>query len=76
MRRRESRSLPSTRATSGRPRWTRCSGDPSKARRKLGWEPRISFEELVTEMVMADLKEAEKDTMVQQKGYRIYGNSE
>ena len=51
-------------------------GDPSKARRKLGWEPRISFEELVTEMVMADLKEAEKDTMVQQKGYRIYGNSE
>ena len=51
-------------------------GDPSKARRKLGWEPRISFEELVTEMVTADLKEAEKDTMVQQKGYRIYGNSE
>ncbi|RPJ09230.1 MAG: GDP-mannose 4,6-dehydratase [Deltaproteobacteria bacterium] len=51
-------------------------GDPSKARRKLGWEPRISFEELVTEMITADLKEAEKDTMVQQKGYRIYGNSE
>jgi len=51
-------------------------GDPSKARKKLGWEPRISFEELVIEMVMADLKEAEKDTMVRQKGYRIYGNSE
>jgi GDPmannose 4,6-dehydratase len=51
-------------------------GDPSKARRQLGWEPRISFEELVTEMVTADLKDAEKDTMVQQKGYRIYGNSE
>jgi len=51
-------------------------GDPSKARRQLGWEPRISFEELITEMVTADLKEAEKDTMVQQKGYRIYGNSE
>jgi GDPmannose 4,6-dehydratase len=51
-------------------------GDPSKAHRQLGWEPRISFEELVTEMVTADLKEAEKDTMVQQKGYRIYGNSE
>jgi GDPmannose 4,6-dehydratase len=51
-------------------------GDPSKARRKFGWEPRISFEELVTEMITADLKEAEKDTMVQQKGYRIYGNSE
>ncbi len=51
-------------------------GDPSKARSKLGWEPRISFEELVAEMVAADLKEAEKDTLVRQKGYRIYGNSE
>ena len=51
-------------------------GDPSKARNKLGWEPRISFEDLITEMVMADLKEAEKDAMVRQKGYRIYGNAE
>jgi GDPmannose 4,6-dehydratase len=51
-------------------------GDPSKARKKLGWEPMVSFEELVAEMVMADLEEAEKDTMVQQKGYRIYGNPE
>jgi GDPmannose 4,6-dehydratase len=51
-------------------------GDSSKARRKLGWEPRIGFEELVAEMVAADLKEAEKDAMVQRKGYRIYGNSE
>lgn len=51
-------------------------GDPSKARRQLGWEPRISFEELVSEMVIADLEEAEKDTMVRQKGYRIYEHSE
>ncbi|MGE5259033.1 MAG: GDP-mannose 4,6-dehydratase, partial [Hyphomicrobiales bacterium] len=51
-------------------------GDPSKARQKLGWEPRISFEELVGEMVAADLKEAEKDVLVRQKGYRIYGNLE
>jgi len=51
-------------------------GDPSKARNKLGWEPRISFEELITEMVLSDLQEAEKDTMVRQKGYRIYGNAE
>jgi len=51
-------------------------GDASKARQKLGWEPQISFEELVTEMVAADLKEAEKDTYVRKKGYRIYGNAE
>jgi GDPmannose 4,6-dehydratase len=31
-------------------------GDPSKARSKLGWQHRVSFEELVTEMVAADLK--------------------
>ena len=31
-------------------------GDSSKAREKLGWEPRTSFEELAREMVIADLK--------------------
>jgi GDPmannose 4,6-dehydratase len=51
-------------------------GDASKARKKLGWEPQISFEELITEMVMADLKEAEKDTLIQGSGYRIYACSE
>ena len=33
-------------------------GDASKARQKLGWEPRVSFDELVREMVAADLKDA------------------
>jgi GDPmannose 4,6-dehydratase len=31
-------------------------GDPSKARRVLGWEPAHSFESLVGEMVAADLE--------------------
>ena len=31
-------------------------GDSSKARRKLKWKPKISFEELVKEMVEKDLK--------------------
>jgi GDPmannose 4,6-dehydratase len=31
-------------------------GDPSKARSKLGWKHRVSFEQLVAEMVAADLK--------------------
>ncbi|MFZ2099056.1 MAG: GDP-mannose 4,6-dehydratase, partial [Oricola sp.] len=35
-------------------------GDASKARAKLGWQPRTSFQELVREMVAADLKEAER----------------
>ena len=51
-------------------------GDPSKARRQLGWEPKIGFEELITEMVTSDLMEAEKDAMVRRKGYRIFGNDE
>ncbi|HSV93505.1 MAG TPA: GDP-mannose 4,6-dehydratase [Desulfobacterales bacterium] len=51
-------------------------GDPSKARRQLGWEPEISFEELVREMVAADLKEAERDVMVRRKGFRIFGNTD
>ncbi|MES1155188.1 MAG: GDP-mannose 4,6-dehydratase, partial [Pseudorhodoplanes sp.] len=31
-------------------------GDPSKARAKLGWQPRVGFDELVREMVQADLQ--------------------
>jgi len=31
-------------------------GDPAKAKRKLGWEPRTSFEELIRLMVDADLE--------------------
>ena len=31
-------------------------GDPSKARSRLGWRHRVSFEQLVAEMVAADLK--------------------
>ncbi len=33
-------------------------GDPAKARRKLGWVPQVSFEQLVAEMVEADLARA------------------
>jgi GDPmannose 4,6-dehydratase len=29
-------------------------GDASKARRKLGWKPRVSFQELIKMMVRAD----------------------
>jgi GDPmannose 4,6-dehydratase len=32
-------------------------GDPTKARTKLGWKPRVSFEELVTRMYEHDLAE-------------------
>jgi len=44
-------------------------GDPSKAKAKLGWEPKISFGELVKEMVREDLKSAERDELVKRHGY-------
>ena len=37
-------------------------GDASKAKKKLGWKPKITFEELVNEMIEADFKEA-KDNL-------------
>ncbi len=51
-------------------------GDPSKAREKLGWVPRIGFEELVEEMMREDLKEAERDALCQQEGYRVLARHE
>ncbi len=39
-------------------------GDPSKAKKKLGWEPRISFESLVSEMIKEDLKKAKTDELI------------
>ena len=51
-------------------------GDASKARRKLGWKPRVSFQELVAEMVTADLKEAQKDNLCYQEGFQTYNHTE
>ncbi len=45
-------------------------GDPSKAREKLGWVPKITFRELVTEMIREDLKAAERDELVKTHGYK------
>ena len=45
-------------------------GDASKARDKLGWVPKTSFEELVTEMVREDLIAAERDELVKNHGYK------
>jgi GDPmannose 4,6-dehydratase len=47
-------------------------GDARKARRKLGWRPRISFKALVAEMVLEDLKAAERDELVKRHGYSAY----
>jgi GDPmannose 4,6-dehydratase len=46
-------------------------GDPSKAKVKLGWTPRTTFEEIVAEMVREDLKSAERDELIKHHGYKV-----
>ena len=51
-------------------------GDSTRAKKKLGWVPKITFIELVKEMVVSDLKEAERDYLCQTKGYSVYNYHE
>lgn len=51
-------------------------GDPSKAKSKLGWEPKITFSEMVSEMVLEDLKSAERDHLVKEHGYKTMAYNE
>ena len=51
-------------------------GDASKARKKLGWEPRVKFRELVSEMVAADFKLAERDELVKRHGHKVLERNE
>ena len=45
-------------------------GDPSKAKQKLGWIPKISFSELVAEMVREDYKSAQRDELIKEHGFK------
>ena len=47
-------------------------GDPTRAKERLGWEPQISFRQLVKEMVWRDLEEAKRDRLCRDNGFRIY----
>jgi GDPmannose 4,6-dehydratase len=51
-------------------------GDPTKAKEKLGWVPKVGFNELVSEMVREDLKRAERDELVKQHGFKTFDHHE
>ncbi len=51
-------------------------GDPTKAKEKLGWEPVITFEALVREMVKADLEEAKRDELLHRAGFQVNQHNE
>ena len=46
-------------------------GDSSKARGKLGWEPKVTLEEIVSMMVSSDLKDAERELHLRKNGFEL-----
>lgn len=48
----------------------RLLGDASKAKEKLGWEPKITLEEMVHEMIENDINIAKRDTFVKEQGFK------
>ncbi len=51
-------------------------GDPSKAKQKLGWVPKITLPELVKEMVEYDYSAARRDSLVKLAGFQAYDYNE
>jgi GDPmannose 4,6-dehydratase len=51
-------------------------GDPTKAKEKLGWENKHSFDQLVKEMVKADVKLFQKDKYLQEGGHQTFNYNE
>jgi len=51
-------------------------GDATKAKEKLGWTPKTTFDQLVGEMVREDLKSAERDELVKRHGYSVFAHHE
>ena len=51
-------------------------GDPSKAQKELGWTPKISLEDIVSEMITFDKKEAKKELILKESGINIATNFE
>ena len=46
-------------------------GDSSKATKQLGWQPKISFEDLVAEMIAKDLELAQRDHLIKSNGFKV-----
>ena len=51
-------------------------GDPTKAKEKLGWTPKITLEQMVHEMMESDLNIAKRDELIKQHGYKAFDYNE
>jgi GDPmannose 4,6-dehydratase len=51
-------------------------GDPTRARSQLGWKPKVTFRELIREMIEEDMRLSERDALNQQYGFKTYSYNE
>ena len=51
-------------------------GDPTRAKQRLGWTPTTTLEQLVAEMVAADIEDAAKEALLRRKGFAVVGSME
>jgi GDPmannose 4,6-dehydratase len=51
-------------------------GNPEKAKKKLGWEAKITFEEMISEMIGHDLDESRKDLLCLNSGFKVMNRNE
>lgn len=51
-------------------------GDPTKAKKKLGWEAKTPFTELVSEIIAKDHEAAKRDALVKEAGYQTFDYNE
>ena len=51
-------------------------GDPARAKKKLGWEPKTSFEDMVAEMTREDLQLSMRDAVCKVAGFRTFSHNE
>ena len=55
-----------------------CIADlnPEKAKKKLGWEAKISFEDMIAEMVECDIEETKRDLLCLNSGFKVLNRNE
>jgi GDPmannose 4,6-dehydratase len=51
-------------------------GNPEKAKKKLGWEAKISFEDMIAEMIKYDLEETKRDLLCLNSGFKVLNRNE
>ena len=51
-------------------------GDPTEAKNKLGWVPKISAQEMCKEMVAEDYKEVQRNTLLKDNGFDVNVSTE